>query len=154
MIFDSESPTSRVGEWKWMMPTWGSRDNISIVLVVFPGVPSPSQDAIKAEQELDAIIEGRVKEVISEEGEVVFSQVLQKLISFEFEGLSPRGGLAAKRSFIEEIFKELCPMQESNTFDTMWKPRQIGSKTLTFEMIEEKKILRIEDMCGNEVYLG
>ncbi|KAF5275683.1 hypothetical protein FQA39_LY06795 [Lamprigera yunnana] len=41
-----------------------------------------------------------------------------------------------------------------NTFDTMWKPRQIGSKTLTFEMIEEKKILKIEDMSGNEVYLG
>ncbi|KAF5290456.1 hypothetical protein FQA39_LY03560 [Lamprigera yunnana] len=40
------------------------------------------------------------------------------------------------------------------TFDTMWKPRQIGSKTLTFEMIKEKKILRIEDICGNEVYLG
>ncbi|KAF5279277.1 hypothetical protein FQA39_LY18297 [Lamprigera yunnana] len=41
-----------------------------------------------------------------------------------------------------------------NTFDTMWKPRQIGSKTLTFEMIVEKKILKIEDMSGNEVYLG
>ncbi|KAF5284536.1 hypothetical protein FQA39_LY17009 [Lamprigera yunnana] len=40
------------------------------------------------------------------------------------------------------------------TFDTMWKPRQIGSKTLTFEMIEEKKILKIEDMSGNEVYFG
>ncbi|KAF5287819.1 hypothetical protein FQA39_LY15680 [Lamprigera yunnana] len=40
------------------------------------------------------------------------------------------------------------------TFDTMWKPRQIGSKTLTFEMMEEKKILKIEDMSGNEVYLG
>ncbi|KAF5294227.1 hypothetical protein FQA39_LY13475 [Lamprigera yunnana] len=40
------------------------------------------------------------------------------------------------------------------TFDTMWKPRQIGSKTLTFEMIEEKKILKIEDMSGNEVHLG
>ncbi|KAF5297591.1 hypothetical protein FQA39_LY12067 [Lamprigera yunnana] len=36
----------------------------------------------------------------------------------------------------------------------MWKPRQIGSKTLTFQMIEEKKILKIEDMSGNEVYLG
>ncbi|KAF5298074.1 hypothetical protein FQA39_LY11842 [Lamprigera yunnana] len=36
----------------------------------------------------------------------------------------------------------------------MWKPRQIGSKTLTFEMIKEKKILKIEDMSGNEVYLG
>ncbi|KAF5276840.1 hypothetical protein FQA39_LY06392 [Lamprigera yunnana] len=33
----------------------------------------------------------------------------------------------------------------------MWKPRKIDSKTLT---TEEKKILRIEDMCGNEVYLG
>ncbi|KAF5281447.1 hypothetical protein FQA39_LY17787 [Lamprigera yunnana] len=40
------------------------------------------------------------------------------------------------------------------TFDTMWKPRQIGSKTLTFEMIKEKKILKIEDISGNEVYLG
>ncbi|KAF5304275.1 hypothetical protein FQA39_LY09802 [Lamprigera yunnana] len=40
------------------------------------------------------------------------------------------------------------------TCDMMWKPRQIGSKALTFEMTEEKKILRIEDMCGNEAYLG
>ncbi|KAF5278194.1 hypothetical protein FQA39_LY18382 [Lamprigera yunnana] len=40
------------------------------------------------------------------------------------------------------------------TFDMMWKPRQIDSKTLMFEMIEEKKILKIEDMSGNEVYLG
>ncbi|KAF5299686.1 hypothetical protein FQA39_LY11481 [Lamprigera yunnana] len=40
------------------------------------------------------------------------------------------------------------------TFVMMWKRRQIGSKTLTFGMIEEKQILRIEDMCKNEVYLG
>ncbi|KAF5283769.1 hypothetical protein FQA39_LY17207 [Lamprigera yunnana] len=39
------------------------------------------------------------------------------------------------------------------TCDIMLKPRQIGSKTLTFEMIAGKKILRIEGMCGNEVYL-
>ncbi|KAF5288037.1 hypothetical protein FQA39_LY15533 [Lamprigera yunnana] len=43
---------------------------------------------------------------------------------------------------------------KQQAFDTMWKPRQIGSKTLTFEMIEEKKILNIEDMSGNTVYLG
>ncbi|KAF5302141.1 hypothetical protein FQA39_LY10476 [Lamprigera yunnana] len=36
----------------------------------------------------------------------------------------------------------------------MSKPRQISTKTLTFEIIEEKKILKIEDMSGNEVYLG
>ncbi|KAF5298556.1 hypothetical protein FQA39_LY11757 [Lamprigera yunnana] len=39
------------------------------------------------------------------------------------------------------------------TCDMMWKPK-IGSKILMFEMIEEKKIISIEDMCGNEVYLG
>ncbi|KAF5285267.1 hypothetical protein FQA39_LY16728 [Lamprigera yunnana] len=40
------------------------------------------------------------------------------------------------------------------TCDMMWKPRQIGLKTLTFKMIEEKWIIRNEDMCGNKVYLG
>ncbi|KAF5282665.1 hypothetical protein FQA39_LY17525 [Lamprigera yunnana] len=53
---------------------------------------------------------------------------------------------------LSEKSNDVCCMLE--TFDTMWKPRQIGSKTLTFEMIEEKKILKIEDMSGNEVYLG
>ncbi|KAF5287210.1 hypothetical protein FQA39_LY15987 [Lamprigera yunnana] len=37
--------------------------------------------------------------------------------------------------------------------DTMCKPRQNGSKRLMVEIIEEKKISRIEDMCGNKVYL-
>ncbi|KAF5285972.1 hypothetical protein FQA39_LY16483 [Lamprigera yunnana] len=40
------------------------------------------------------------------------------------------------------------------TFDTIWEPRQIGSKTLTFEMIKEKRLLKIKNMSGNEVYLG
>ncbi|KAF5269106.1 hypothetical protein FQA39_LY08776 [Lamprigera yunnana] len=40
------------------------------------------------------------------------------------------------------------------TFDTMWKSIQIGLKALTLEMIEEKKILWIADMCGNKIYLG
>ncbi|KAF5271858.1 hypothetical protein FQA39_LY07998 [Lamprigera yunnana] len=49
------------------------------------------------------------------------------------------------------MLREILPKQ---TLDTMWKPRQIGSKTLKFDMVEEKKILRIEDMCGNKVYLS
>ncbi|KAF5278448.1 hypothetical protein FQA39_LY05937 [Lamprigera yunnana] len=61
--------------------------------------------------------------------------------------------------FKEEEWIQFLEQRENinkyfQTFDTMWKPRQIGSKTLTFEMIEEKKILKIEDMSGNEVYLG
>ncbi|KAF5280851.1 hypothetical protein FQA39_LY17944 [Lamprigera yunnana] len=50
--------------------------------------------------------------------------------------------------------EELEKIQILQTFDTMWKPRQIGSKTLTFEIIEENKILKIEDMSGNEFYFG
>ncbi|KAF5286269.1 hypothetical protein FQA39_LY16333 [Lamprigera yunnana] len=60
--------------------------------------------------------------------------------------------------FIEKEWIQFREQRENinkyfQTCDMMWKPRQIGSKTLTFEMIEEKKILRIEDVCGNEVYL-
>ncbi|KAF5274240.1 hypothetical protein FQA39_LY07344 [Lamprigera yunnana] len=51
---------------------------------------------------------------------------------------------------MENIDAEQNWHYEGMTCDMMWKQRQIGSKTLTFEMIEEKKILRIEDMCGNE----
>ncbi|KAF5296727.1 hypothetical protein FQA39_LY12427 [Lamprigera yunnana] len=71
------------------------------------------------------------------------------------------------KSAVERLYEELGALEFElimkqfmgwkdirETFDTMWKPRQIGSKTLTFEMIEEKKILKIEDMSGNEVYLG
>ncbi|KAF5289921.1 hypothetical protein FQA39_LY14930 [Lamprigera yunnana] len=46
-----------------------------------------------------------------------------------------------------------CRKDIWKTCDMIWKPTQIVSKTLTFEMIEEKKILRIEDMCENKVYL-
>ncbi|KAF5281747.1 hypothetical protein FQA39_LY17705 [Lamprigera yunnana] len=61
------------------------------------------------------------------------------------------GALAVLHSM---VIDEGLDRDKKLTFDTMWKPRQIGSKTLTFEMIEENKILKIEDMSGNEVYLG
>jgi protein phosphatase 1B len=34
---------------------------MSIVLVVFPGAPTPTQEAIEAEKELDATLERRIK---------------------------------------------------------------------------------------------
>ncbi|KAK5648982.1 hypothetical protein RI129_003874 [Pyrocoelia pectoralis] len=92
----------------------GSRDNMSIVLVVFPGAPTPSQEAIQAEQELDAIIERRIKEVISTEGEVSFMRIVQLFIGMGLEGLPPGGGLAAKRTLMAEIYRELCPKQDDS----------------------------------------
>ncbi|KAF5296715.1 hypothetical protein FQA39_LY12415 [Lamprigera yunnana] len=41
-----------------------------------------------------------------------------------------------------------------HTLHMRWKPIQIGSKSLTFEIIYEKKVLKIEDSKGNGVYLA
>ncbi|XP_031353937.1 protein phosphatase 1A isoform X1 [Photinus pyralis] len=92
----------------------GSRDNMSIVLVVFPGAPTPSQEAIQAEQELDAIIERSIKEVVSNEGQVSFMRILELFVGMGLEGLPPGGGLAAKRALMAEIYRELCPKQDDS----------------------------------------
>lgn len=39
----------------------GSRDNMSIVLVVFPSAPKPTPEAIQAEKELEANLERLIK---------------------------------------------------------------------------------------------
>ncbi|KAF5283947.1 hypothetical protein FQA39_LY17188 [Lamprigera yunnana] len=72
----------------------------------------------------------------------------------------PKGKGCNQQECIKIARQNVCRWQKARmrwkqkTLGTMWKPRQIDSKTLTFEMIEEKKILKIEDMSGNEVYLG
>lgn len=39
----------------------GSRDNMSVVLVCFPGAPKISEEAVKKEEELDKYLETRVE---------------------------------------------------------------------------------------------
>lgn len=39
----------------------GSRDNMSVVLVCFPGAPKVSSEAVKREAELDKYLEARVE---------------------------------------------------------------------------------------------
>ncbi|XP_050510598.1 protein phosphatase 1A [Diabrotica virgifera virgifera] len=88
----------------------GSRDNMSIVLIVFPGAPTPTPEAVMAEKELDATIERHVKEFL-EQGDKQFSEILHSLMSIHVEGLPPGGGWASKRTLVERIFQELCPEQ-------------------------------------------
>lgn len=38
-----------------------SRDNMSIVLVTFPGAPTPTAEAIQKEKQLEDVIERRIK---------------------------------------------------------------------------------------------
>ncbi|CAG9838266.1 unnamed protein product [Diabrotica balteata] len=88
----------------------GSRDNMSIVLILFPGAPTPTPEAVMAEKELDATIERHVKEFL-EQGDKQFSEILHSLMSIHVEGLPPGGGWASKRTLVERIFQELCPEQ-------------------------------------------
>ena len=39
----------------------GSRDNMSVVLVCFPGAPKISQEAVKRQAELDKYLQSRVE---------------------------------------------------------------------------------------------
>lgn len=92
----------------------GSRDNMSIVLVTFPAAPTISAEAIQKEAELEATIERRITEILSQnQGDgnqaVEFAQVLHTLSEEDIAGLPPGGGLSAKRHFIESVYKKLCP---------------------------------------------
>nr|CAI5845503.1 unnamed protein product [Callosobruchus analis] len=93
----------------------GSRDNMSIVLVVFPGAPKPTREAMRAESELDETLEMRILAIVSQSEDNDFGHVLQRLSSSDIEGLPP-AGLASKRALIENIYKRLCPEQARTVF--------------------------------------
>lgn len=87
----------------------GSRDNMSIVLVTFPGAPKVSEEAVMKEAELESFLRKRITEIVCEQGSVELLHVMQILSDEEIPGLPPGGGLTAKRSFIESVFDELRP---------------------------------------------
>lgn len=95
----------------------GSRDNMSIILVAFPGAPKPCPDAIAADKELDRTLEKKIKEIVEENSEIHFTDLLFKLTASNIKGLPPGGGLATKRSLIGQIYKELCPHLAENAED-------------------------------------
>ncbi|GAB6029383.1 Protein phosphatase 1B [Chamberlinius hualienensis] len=87
----------------------GSRDNMSIVLVTFPGAPKVSSEAIEKETELERLLESKVKEIVEKDGQFDFNQVLQILADEDIPNLPPGGGLSAKRNFIHSVYKTLRP---------------------------------------------
>ena len=65
-----------------MIAFQGSRDNMSIEIVTFPGAPAVSEEAVKREAELDARIETLVKGTITLTYQ---SPQTQKVIFYERE---------------------------------------------------------------------
>lgn len=88
----------------------GSRDNMSLIIVAFPGAPKEDQKEIEKERICNEKIEKRVKELIDRNSSrIEFSQLLHILAEENFENLPPGGGIHAKQTFIEEIYRRLSP---------------------------------------------
>ncbi|CAB0031666.1 unnamed protein product [Trichogramma brassicae] len=90
----------------------GSRDNMSIVLITFPGAPKPNPEAKKREAELDMFIERTIKDMIEsnqQNKDFQYVSVLHALMDMCIPNLPPGGGLAAKQKLIETVFRKECP---------------------------------------------
>ncbi|XP_046372676.1 protein phosphatase 1B-like [Haliotis cracherodii] len=94
----------------------GSRDNMSIVVVAFEGAPKVSDVAVKKEQELDAKIETKIKELLLKESpENQDLPYIMHMLSTELDdSFPPGGGLAAKKGFIESTYYKLRPNDEQD----------------------------------------
>lgn len=94
----------------------GSRDNMSIIIIAFPACPTVDPAAVKLENELNALLEKKVTELIaSHDNDVELSYVHQFLADEDISNLPPGGGLAAKKVFIEDVYKKLLPERYETT---------------------------------------
>jgi len=88
----------------------GSRDNMSIVIVTFPGAPKTVPEEIEKDNVCNEKIENRIKELIEGSNtRIEFSQVLQALSQEKWDEYPSGGGFYAKQTLIEEIYNRLAP---------------------------------------------
>ncbi|XP_026154453.1 protein phosphatase, Mg2+/Mn2+ dependent, 1Na (putative) [Mastacembelus armatus] len=88
----------------------GSLDNISIIIVCFPGAPQVSQEALQQEATLEQQIDMKVEEVIqmmrskNEDPDLLY--VIKFLTAEEMPGLPPGGGITSKRDCIISAYQK------------------------------------------------
>ncbi|CAL1573722.1 unnamed protein product [Knipowitschia caucasica] len=98
----------------------GSLDNISIIVLCFPGAPQLSAEALHQEAELEDLLESKVAEIYEElcstGEEPDLLSVLTVLASSVIPGLPPGGGIQSKRNCIisayyqqKELHKPTAP---------------------------------------------
>jgi serine/threonine protein phosphatase PrpC len=101
----------------------GSRDNMSIIIVAFANCPKVCPAAVKLENELNSTLEKKVTDLIaSHDNDVELSTIHQLLAEEDLPGLPPGGGIAAKKVFIEDVYKKVLPDRFENTQDECPNP--------------------------------
>lgn len=88
----------------------GSRDNMSVIIVSFPGAPKVEQEEVDKDNHCNEKIETKIKEIIEKSStRVEFSHLLHSLAEENWNDLPAGGGLHAKQALIEEIYNKLAP---------------------------------------------
>ncbi|KAM5236396.1 putative protein phosphatase 1N [Ctenodactylus gundi] len=86
----------------------GSLDNMTCIMVCFPGAPGPCEEAIRRELELDAALRHRVAELYACTQEPPgLNTVFRMLASDDTLDLPPGGGLPCKATVIAEAYSQL-----------------------------------------------
>lgn len=87
----------------------GSRDNMSIIIIAFPGAPKICNEAVKLENKLNEVLKQKVSDYVKEDSEIDFGSVFHKLTEDNIPDLPPGGGIYAKKNYVQEVFESLCP---------------------------------------------
>ncbi|KAF7663335.1 hypothetical protein LDENG_00212000 [Lucifuga dentata] len=88
----------------------GSLDNMSIIIICFPGAPQVSQEALQKEAALERLLDMKVGEIIqlmrSSDEDPDLLYVIKILTSEEIPGLPPGGGITSKRDCIISAYEK------------------------------------------------
>ncbi|XP_017155439.1 protein phosphatase 1B [Drosophila miranda] len=97
----------------------GSRDNMSLLLVLLPGAPSVNVDAVAADQRLDHTIEQLTREAIQKNELLDFEELLSLMhgMAFNITDLPPGAGIYAKYHIIERVFHDANPDKPPEFFE-------------------------------------
>ncbi|XP_017092102.2 protein phosphatase 1B [Drosophila bipectinata] len=89
----------------------GSRDNMTLMIVILPGAPKIDDDAVAADKKLDNNIAQMVREVMVKykifDYEILVRTMKRK--ASNIPNLPPGGGLCAKYHVIEQVYQEAFP---------------------------------------------
>ncbi|XP_022226324.2 protein phosphatase 1B [Drosophila obscura] len=97
----------------------GSRDNMSLLLLLLPGAPMVNDDAVAADQRLDHTIEQLTLEVIQKNEIMDFDELLALMnaMATNISNLPPGGGIYAKYHIIERVFHDANPDKPPEFFE-------------------------------------
>lgn len=104
----------------------GSKDNMTIILVTFPGAPQVSNDAVAREQQFEFHLRERIEEIVmlrDSANDTDVDYVLRALMNQEIPGLPPGAGLHAMRSLVEATLDDIkAKLKSSSTPATPVSP--------------------------------